>query len=72
MEREFDIYEDKEPAIEDWQLATLEELDEQQQMETAAAMPKPMGRADSIVWVSTPCSCRDGDTRTCFLHGEVA
>ena len=28
---------------------------------------KPMG-----TWIETPCSCMDGDTRTCFLHGEVA
>jgi predicted RNase H-like HicB family nuclease len=43
--------EDEEDEQPDWQLATLEDLDEQQQMEiTAAAMPKPMGRAASIVW----------------------
>lgn len=33
---------------------------------------RPVGRTDSIVWVSTPCSCVDGDTRTCYLHGEAA
>ena len=49
------------------QLVTLEDLDEQ--AAEAGAGRKPMGRA---VWLSTPCSCQDGDTRTCFLHGEVA
>jgi hypothetical protein len=51
---DMDDDEDEEPAIEDWQLATLEDVDEQQQMEIAAAtavvLPrKPAGSEIAVI-----------------------
>ena len=70
MEYEFDVYEQApEP---DCECRFDGDQADASGCELHGSPRKPMGRTDSIVWVSTPCSCVDGDTRTCFLHGEAA
>jgi hypothetical protein len=65
-----------EPAIEDWQLVSLDDLDEipaignEHVAEPFRTILNTISKP--VVRVSTPCSCQGEDTRTCFLHGEVA